>query len=142
MTWAWQLTHGKDEPLPGVKPYENEAALISDVKSAVESGKAKAGRLPSVLVIGALGRCGRGAVDLCTKAGLKEILVSYLKNHFNICGFHADAFQRNGISLKPQPSRVHTRRSSSQTSSSTASTSQPRSRPSSSPNRSRPLRAS
>lgn len=27
-----------------------------------------------MLVIGALGRCGRGAVDLCTKAGLSDIL--------------------------------------------------------------------
>ncbi|KAI7601559.1 Saccharopine dehydrogenase, partial [Hortaea werneckii] len=74
MTWAWQLTHGKDEPLPGVTPYENEGLLIKDVKEAVESGKAKAGHLPRVLVIGALGRCGRGAVDLCVKAGLEDII--------------------------------------------------------------------
>ncbi|RMY29864.1 hypothetical protein D0866_08394 [Hortaea werneckii] len=74
MTWAWQLTHGKDEPLPGVTPYENESLLIKDVKEAVESGKAKAGHLPRVLVIGALGRCGRGAVDLCVKAGLEDII--------------------------------------------------------------------
>ncbi|KAK5729791.1 Saccharopine dehydrogenase [Elasticomyces elasticus] len=74
MTWAWQLTHGKDEPLPGVTPYENEGALIKDVKNAVEKGKAKSGHLPRVLVIGALGRCGKGAVDLCEKAGLEEIL--------------------------------------------------------------------
>jgi saccharopine dehydrogenase (NAD+, L-lysine forming) len=76
MTWAWQLEHGKDKPLPGVTPYNNEGALISDVKSAVEKGKAKAGHLPRVLVIGALGRCGRGAVDLCEKAGVSDILVS------------------------------------------------------------------
>ena len=75
MTWAWQLTHGKDEPIHGVTPYENEAALIADVKSSVEAGKAKAGHLPRVLVIGALGRCGKGAVDLCTKAGLEDVLV-------------------------------------------------------------------
>lgn len=30
----------------------------------------KSGREPRVLVIGALGRCGRGAVDLCLKAGI------------------------------------------------------------------------
>jgi len=76
MTWAWQLQHGKDEPLPGVTAYENETALIEDVTKAVQEGKAKAGHLPRVLVIGALGRCGRGAVDLCTKAGLSDILVS------------------------------------------------------------------
>ncbi len=75
MAWAWQLTHGKDHPLPGVTAYENEGALIKDVKDAVEKGRAKAGRLPRVLVIGALGRCGKGAVDLCEKAGLDDVLV-------------------------------------------------------------------
>lgn len=76
MTWSWQLVHGKDKPLPGVTSYENEAALLKDINKSVAEGKAKAGRLPRVLVIGALGRCGRGAVDLCKKAGLIDILVS------------------------------------------------------------------
>lgn len=76
MAWGWQLTHSKDEPLPGVTPYENEDTLVRDVKDAVAKGKEKAARLPRVLVIGALGRCGRGAVDLCEKAGLSDILVS------------------------------------------------------------------
>lgn len=53
-TWAWQLTHGKDEPLPGEKPYPNEGLLISSVKELLESGKKKAGRSPKVLVIGAV----------------------------------------------------------------------------------------
>lgn len=30
----------------------------------------KSGREPRVLVIGALGRCGKGAVDLCLKIGI------------------------------------------------------------------------
>lgn len=77
MTWGWQLSHGKDEPLPGVKPYENEKLLVDEVKRSIEAGKAKAGKLPRVLVIGALGRCGRGAVDLCEKAGVSEILVCH-----------------------------------------------------------------
>lgn len=86
MTWAWQLTHGSEKPLPGVTPYENEDALIKDVKDAVEKGKAQAGHLPRVLVIGALGRCGRGAVDLCLKAGLEDILVStYIKPEASLC---------------------------------------------------------
>ncbi len=42
------------------------------MKLAVEAGKAKAGRLPRVIVIGALGRCGRGAVDAVTRAGVPE----------------------------------------------------------------------
>lgn len=78
MTWSWQLVHGQDKPLPGVTAYDNEELLIDDVKKAIAEGKAKAGRLPKVLVIGALGRCGRGAVDLCIKAGVEDILVSCL----------------------------------------------------------------
>jgi len=74
ITWAWQLEHGTEKPVPGVTAYENETLLVNDVKKAVEQGKAKAGHLPRVLVIGALGRCGRGAVDLCVKAGLEDIL--------------------------------------------------------------------
>lgn len=61
--------------MPGVTSYENETLLIEDVKKAVAEGKAKTGKLPRVLVIGALGRCGRGAVDLCVKAGLSDIIV-------------------------------------------------------------------
>ena len=68
--WAWQLTH--DTPFPGVTAYPNEAALIADVKKAVAEGAEKVGRQPKVLVIGALGRCGKGAVDLCRKAGVPE----------------------------------------------------------------------
>ncbi|KAM3414994.1 Saccharopine dehydrogenase [Cercospora zeina] len=74
MTWAHQLVHGKDSPLPGVTAYENEGLLIDDVKKHIEAGKAQGGRLPRVLVIGALGRCGRGAVDLCVKAGVEDIV--------------------------------------------------------------------
>lgn len=85
MAWAWQLTHSKDEPIHGLKAYENESLLVGDVKKAVDEGRANAGHLPRVLVIGALGRCGRGAVDLCTKAGLEDILVSYVIFVTNTC---------------------------------------------------------
>ncbi len=75
MAWSWQLTRTDDDGMRGVEAYENEDLLIEDVRKAVADGKAKAGRLPRVLVIGALGRCGKGAVDLCEKAGLNDILV-------------------------------------------------------------------
>lgn len=70
--WAWQQAHPGGEPLPGVESYPNESALISDIKSDLEASSAKAGRLPRVIVIGALGRCGRGAVDMCLKAGIPD----------------------------------------------------------------------
>ena len=82
-SWSWQLVHDTEEDMPGVKPYENEDLLIKDLKKAVKEGAAKGGLLPRVLVIGALGRCGRGAVDLCTKVGLNDILVSSAPEHPN-----------------------------------------------------------
>lgn len=69
--WAWQLTHGADEPFPSVGSYPNEDELVADVKKAYAAGQAASGgKVPQVIVIGALGRCGRGAVDMCTKAGI------------------------------------------------------------------------
>ncbi|KAJ9611347.1 Saccharopine dehydrogenase [Cladophialophora chaetospira] len=69
--WSHQLTH-PGEKLPGVSSYANQDLLLKDVRSALESGSKKADRHPRVLVIGALGRCGRGAVDLCTQAGVPD----------------------------------------------------------------------
>ena len=44
--------------------------MIADVKKAVARGTEKTGKAPRVLIIGALGRCGSGAVDLCLRAGV------------------------------------------------------------------------
>jgi saccharopine dehydrogenase (NAD+, L-lysine-forming) len=53
-----------------VSSYPNEDALVADVKKAVGQGTEKTGKAPRVLIIGALGRCGSGAVDLCLRAGV------------------------------------------------------------------------
>ncbi|KAJ4295912.1 Saccharopine dehydrogenase [Collariella sp. IMI 366227] len=68
--WAWQLNHS--EPFPGVESYPNEDALIANVSKALNEGAKKAGRLPRVIVIGALGRCGSGAVEALRKSGVPE----------------------------------------------------------------------
>ncbi|PGH08334.1 hypothetical protein AJ79_06021 [Helicocarpus griseus UAMH5409] len=80
-TWAWQLEHPDGTPLPGVDQftdgrgyYVNEAEMINQIREDVARGEKIAGRRPRVLVIGALGRCGRGAVDACVKAGCEDIL--------------------------------------------------------------------
>lgn len=52
--WAWQLTHPENESLPGETPYANQSLLIDSVKETLETGKKAAGRLPKVLVIGAV----------------------------------------------------------------------------------------
>ncbi|KIP12615.1 hypothetical protein PHLGIDRAFT_124127 [Phlebiopsis gigantea 11061_1 CR5-6] len=58
----------KDEPLGLLEPYLNENAMVEDVKQKLGGS----GKGLKALVIGALGRCGRGAVDLLRKVGLEE----------------------------------------------------------------------
>ncbi|KAJ3827007.1 saccharopine dehydrogenase [Lentinula raphanica] len=58
----------RGENLGQLNPYENEAAMIDDVKKSLGGS----GKGVKALVIGALGRCGRGAVDLFRKIGLEE----------------------------------------------------------------------
>ncbi|PYI10120.1 cysteine proteinase [Aspergillus sclerotiicarbonarius CBS 121057] len=70
--WAWQLTHPEGEPLPAEAPYANQDRLIESVKQSLEAGKKQSGRSPKILVIGALGRCGSGAVDLAKDVGIPD----------------------------------------------------------------------
>ena len=52
--------------MPGKQYYKNEGELIKEVKAELEKGLAKTeGNQPQILVIGALGRCGKGALELC-----------------------------------------------------------------------------
>jgi hypothetical protein len=63
------VADSNNEPFPSVSSYPNEIELIADVKKAVVQGSEKTGKAPRVLIIGALGRCGSGAIDLCLRAG-------------------------------------------------------------------------
>lgn len=65
LAYAAQKNGGK---LGRLEPYPNEQAMVTDVKAKL------GGRATNVkaLIIGALGRCGRGAVDLFRKIGLDE----------------------------------------------------------------------
>lgn len=54
-----------------MKPYTNEGKMVDEVRRSLESVEGGVENV-KVLVIGALGRCGSGAVDLFRKAGLKE----------------------------------------------------------------------
>ena len=59
--------------MPGKDYYKNEGELIKEVKAELEKGLAKTeGKKPQILVIGALGRCGRGALDLCRAVDIPE----------------------------------------------------------------------
>ncbi|KAI0824179.1 saccharopine dehydrogenase [Trametes gibbosa] len=58
----------RGQTLGQLEPYENETAMVESVKKEL-GGSAKGLK---VLVIGALGRCGRGAVDLFRKIGVEK----------------------------------------------------------------------
>jgi len=58
----------KNQDLGQLTPFENEAAMVKEVKELLGGS----GKGIKALVIGALGRCGRGAVDLFRKIGLDE----------------------------------------------------------------------
>lgn len=61
LDWAWQLEHGSKEALPSKSHYQHKSDLDVEVKDQVSKGVAtNKGQLPRVLVLGALGRCGRG----------------------------------------------------------------------------------
>ena len=69
-TIAWSNQIQKKSPvLPPVQSRQNAAALISESEECIAS----AGKKPKVLVIGALGRCGRGAIKLLESAGAEVL---------------------------------------------------------------------
>ena len=72
--WAWQKRTGGDgSDYPAVKPYPNETALLEEVREQVKAAvEVNGGTWPRVIVIGALGRCGSGAVDAALKVGVPD----------------------------------------------------------------------
>ncbi|BFZ54248.1 Saccharopine dehydrogenase [Savitreella phatthalungensis] len=70
-TWARQILKPGDK-LGAVQPYDNVDLLNEHVKSQMDEAAKKVGRQPRILVIGALGRCGSGAVALARNVGISE----------------------------------------------------------------------
>lgn len=74
MAWSHQVLHPGTAlgPLP---LYESADTLVADVRSAVAQAteqNTQSGEVPRIMVIGALGRCGTGAVDLCVACGIPQ----------------------------------------------------------------------
>lgn len=69
--WAWQVTH-PGQSFPGVSHYNSEDELNEHVKRVMNEASKIVNKTPKVLVIGALGRCGSGAVSLAKNIGLPE----------------------------------------------------------------------
>ena len=65
LDWPWQLLHPGGKAVPGRRPYKSENVLVKEIKQQLGLGLERSGgKTPQVLVIFALGRCGKGAVDL------------------------------------------------------------------------------
>lgn len=63
MLWAG-LADGKAPPLSAIEPVSGCDELVARTLKALD------GRRPTALITGALGRCGRGATDMLTAAGI------------------------------------------------------------------------
>lgn len=72
LSWAHQLLH--PESAPGSPPVLGSGTeLVDFVKAKVEEAlPANKGEYPRVIVIGALGRCGNGALDCLRRVGIPE----------------------------------------------------------------------
>ncbi|KAI0528382.1 Saccharopine dehydrogenase [Xylaria digitata] len=72
LSWAHQVLY------PGVTQgpvplFDSVPVLVKHIKSAIEPAiRTNNGQPPRAVVIGALGRCGKGAVDFCLAAGLGD----------------------------------------------------------------------
>lgn len=82
LAYAKQQEDGGKGVLKGLKPYPNEEAMVEHVKEGLKTVQGGLAEV-KVLVIGALGRCGSGAVDLFRKVGLKES-VTYLSRRLQL----------------------------------------------------------
>ena len=66
MVWAKQCLH---EELEEAKAWQSEEEMVADCTELIQ----RAGRRPKVVIIGALGRCGRGSVHIAKRCKLTEI---------------------------------------------------------------------
>ena len=64
---GWLAQPGTLDP---VNSYRDKDRLLAELSNALEG----AGRRPNVIIIGAKGRCGRGAAELCRALGLETAL--------------------------------------------------------------------
>jgi saccharopine dehydrogenase (NAD+, L-lysine forming) len=70
IAWAHQLLHPGIAQGPAPR-FDSAPALADHVKSIIETSiDTNGGQRPRIIIIGALGRCGKGAVDFCLGIGI------------------------------------------------------------------------
>jgi saccharopine dehydrogenase (NAD+, L-lysine-forming) len=73
MVWAQQQLHGFDVPLSPIKSYPSVEALAREVAQSLAQVKQLTGKSPKVMVMGAKGRCGSGALYFLKEAGVEGV---------------------------------------------------------------------
>lgn len=78
LAWCHQQL-SPDIPMAAVKPYSDESAFIDHIKlqlTQVAKLKGLPEIFPRIIVIGALGRCGKGALEIAHKLGLPKSAIA------------------------------------------------------------------
>eukprot|EP01128_Nolandella_sp_AFSM9_P012378 TRINITY_DN921_c0_g1_i1.p1 TRINITY_DN921_c0_g1~~TRINITY_DN921_c0_g1_i1.p1 ORF type:complete len:362 (+),score=81.30 TRINITY_DN921_c0_g1_i1:60-1145(+) len=75
LVWSYRILHPEEEkPTPPLLDiFQTYEDLVKYVVSISEKAIEKAGRKPSAIVIGALGRCGGGSCDFAVAAGVEKL---------------------------------------------------------------------
>jgi saccharopine dehydrogenase (NAD+, L-lysine-forming) len=68
--WCGQMLD-TDPVVPALADYDSRNALVAELEGELASAREQAGRAPRIMVIGARGRSGSGAVDLAKSLGLE-----------------------------------------------------------------------
>jgi saccharopine dehydrogenase (NAD+, L-lysine-forming) len=68
----WCQTQLNGERLGALEYHPNFEHLVAEVREEIEAVFQKNGRRPTVMVMGAMGRCGGGAVDFARRVGIPE----------------------------------------------------------------------
>ncbi|MCC7440799.1 MAG: hypothetical protein IT285_04150, partial [Bdellovibrionales bacterium] len=69
--WAHRQTHGTKEPVPMLSSWPSQEQCVADLRERVEAARKIAGHKPTAIVIGAKGRCGRGATECLERLGFE-----------------------------------------------------------------------
>lgn len=72
LAWVGQQL-GRTPVLPALSAKPSKNVLLGEIATEISSLKNADGKLPKVLVIGAMGRSGRGAVELFESAGVEVV---------------------------------------------------------------------
>ncbi|KAI9764326.1 MAG: Saccharopine dehydrogenase [Geoglossum simile] len=68
---AWSQVVESTTLLPSIRKYPSAPALLGDVNTSLTSALPQENNQhPNILIMGALGRCGKGAVGFCIAAGI------------------------------------------------------------------------